>query len=140
MKRLSYLFAAVIWLPLIVASVPEPQPAPSEAIVLDIPDFVDGVNFTGPQIIKDSAGVIWAATRASSAQGGVVWRVDGYIDADHRGTPTQVFPSDPTRFFANGELIVFPDGYLYYISIQIDNLQNRQALAQTAWPVPGWTP
>jgi hypothetical protein len=140
MRRLSYLFAAIVWLPLIVSSVPAPQVAPSEPIVLDVPEFGTGLNFTNPQIIRDRAGVVWAATRADSSIGGLVWRVDGYVDVNHRGVPTQVNPTNPTQFFANGELVVMPDGYLWYVTVQIDNLRDRNPLAQTAWPVPGWTP
>lgn len=141
MKRLSSLFAAVIWLPLIVASVPAPQVAP-EPIYLDVPHFINAVNvnFTNPQIIRDRAGVIWAATRAGSETGGIVWRVDDYVDNNHRGTPVQVFPTDAPQFFANGELIVYPDGWLYYVSVQVDSVETRNTLAQFAVPVPGWTP
>lgn len=140
MLKLAAVIALVLWLPMVMTSAPEPQSPPSEPIVLDIPPFLNGVNFTNPQVIRDSAGVVWAATRADSSMGGIVWRVDGYIDKDHRGVPTQVNPTNPTQFFANGELVVWPDHYLYYVTVQIDNLKDRNPLAQTAWPVPGWTP
>ena len=142
MRRFSYILAAIIWLPLIMSSVPVPPAAPTEPIVIDVPPFGTGLNFTNPQLIRDRAGVIWAATRADSSIGGLVWRVDGYQGTapGQRGTPTQVNPTNPQQFFANGELVVWPDGYLYYVTVQIDNLRDRNPLAQTAWPVPGWTP
>jgi hypothetical protein len=137
-----WLIFGIIWLPIVQASVPVQQPPPTAPIVIDVPPFGTGLNFTNPQIIRDRAGVIWAATRADSSIGGLVWRVDGYQGPEigRRGTPTQVNPTNPQQFFANGELIVWPDGYLYYVTVQIDNLQSRNPLAQTAWPVPGWTP
>jgi len=137
-----WLMFGIIWLPIVQASVPVQQPPPTAPIVIDVPPFGTGLNFTNPQIIRDRAGVIWAATRADSSIGGLVWRVDGYQGPEigRRGTPTQVNPTNPQQFFANGELIVWPDGYLYYVTVQIDNLQSRNPLAQTAWPVPGWTP
>jgi len=142
MRRFSYIMAAIIWLPLVMSSVPVQQPPPTEPIVLDVPPFGTGLNFTNPQIIRDRAGVIWAATRADSSIGGLVWRVDGYQGPEpgRRGTPTQVNPTNPQQFFANGELVVMPDGWLWYTTVQIDNLRDRNPLAQTSWPVPGWTP
>lgn len=122
---------------------PEPQPEPpTTPIVIDVPPFGTGLSFTNPQMYRDRAGVIWAATRADSSIGGLVWRVDGYISSQpgQRGTPTQVNPTDPARFFANGELVIMSDGWLWYVSVEIDNLRDRNPLAQTAWPVPGWTP
>jgi hypothetical protein len=132
----------VLWLPMVLSADPPPQVAPTEPIVLDVPPFGTGLNFTNPQIIRDRANVIWAATRADSSIGGLVWRVDGYQGPEpgRRGTPTQVNPTNPQQFFANGELVVMPDGWLWYVTVQIDNLRDRNPLAQTAWPVPGWTP
>lgn len=137
MIRIAVL-AVTIWVALIYGGAP--QQAPTQPIVLDVPPFVTGLHATNPQIIRDRAGVIWAATRDNSSVGGIVWRVDGYVDEHHRGTATQVFPTDPRRFFANGELIVYPDGYLWYITVEVNNLTERRGIAQVAWPVPGWTP
>lgn len=110
-----------------------------EPIYLDVPDFAN-LNLTNPQAYRDRTGVIFAATRADSAIGGVVWRVDSYQDKDHRGNITQVFATDPLKYFANGELVLWPDGMLYYVTVEIDDIKSRNILAQVIYQVPGWTP
>lgn len=130
-------FLHSLFLPLVARGEPAQQ-QPVAAIFLAVPPFVNGLNLTNPQLYMDRAGVIFAATRADSSIGGIVWRVDGYVDRDHPGVSTQINPTDPTKFFANGELAIWPDGFLYYISVEINNLQQRVVLAQVAYPVPGW--
>lgn len=127
-----------LWLPLILSGQAAPPTLP---YVLPVPPGIT-LHATNPQMIRDSAGVIWAATRASSSIGGVVWRVDGYQDASHPGTATYVINDpahpDPGHYYANGELMVWPDGWLYYVTTPVDS-QNKP-INQVAIPVPGFTP
>lgn len=134
-------WGVVLWLPLILSSAPVTA-VPDAPIVLPPPPGVN-VSATNSQVYRDSAGVIFAATRADSAIGGVVWRVDGYVDPEHPGTATYVlnspFEPHPTEFFANGELELWPDGGLYYTTVTIASLDNRTTLSLVTYPVPGWT-
>lgn len=135
---LQSLFA--VFLPTIQAGEAAP---PTEPIAIPTPAEI-GLNATNPQMFRDRAGVIFAASRADTSIGGVVWRVDNYIDREHPGVYTFVLndPNNPqpTKFFANGELIIWPDGYLRYVTVEIPSLADRTAYAQVAYPIPGWTP
>lgn len=129
-----------LWLPLIMGG-PAMAAPPTVPYVLPVPPGIT-LHATNPQMIRDSAGVIWAATRANSSIGGVVWRVDGYQDAAHPGVATYVINDpahpDPRQYYGNGELMVWPDGYLYWIQTPV-NSQNMP-INQVAIPVPGFTP
>ena len=143
MNRRRFLASgSAVFLPLILTAEPAVAQTPIDVVFVDVPPFGTGLNFTNPQIIGDRAGVYWCATRADSSIGGLVWRVDGYQGPEpgRRGTPTQVNPTDPAKFFANGELVIWPNGYLYYVTVEIDNLKDRNPLGQVAYLVPGWTP
>lgn len=111
-----------------------------EQIFLPVPDFVPNLNLTNPQMYRDRTGRIFAATRAGSDVGGIVWMVDGYVDRDNPGVPTLVFPTDSARYFANGELAVWPDGTLRYVTVEVNNIDERRILGQVSYLVPGWTP
>lgn len=142
MNRRSFVAQGVYsaFLPFVSSSPSQVEP-PTQAIYLPVPEFVPFLNLTNPQMFRDRAGVIFAATRTDSAIGGVVWRVDGYVDRDHPGVSTQLFlPVDPPKYFANGELQLWPDGFLRYVTVEVDNVQSRNGLAQVAYVVPGWTP
>jgi len=143
MLKLAAIIAVILWLPMMLQAEPVEQAAPTEPIVLPVPPGVY-LNATNPQMYRDRNGVIFAATRADSSIGGLVWRVDGYVDADHPGIATYVLndPNNPQpeTFHANGELQLWPDGYLWYVTVTIQDLDHRDALTQTAHPVPGWTP
>lgn len=133
-----------IRLPLVLNAYENRSSPPTARIVIDPPPGIT-IHATNTQIIIDSAGVIWAATRANTSIGGVVWRVDGYIDENHRGTPTYVLNDpahpEPAKFFGNGELVVYPDGYLYYITVEVDDVDpsRRNVIGGMTYPVQGWT-
>lgn len=118
---------------------------PIDPIVLAPPPGIS-VHAENTQAIRDYAGVIFAATRANSSIGGVVWRVDGYVSPQQQGTATYVLNdpahAEPEKFFGNGELIVWPDGYLYYVTVQVDSIEatRRNVIAIVPYPVPGWSP
>lgn len=140
------LWRVIIWFPLIMSSAP--RQAPTVPIVLPVPPGIT-LHATNTHTIRDYAGVYWAATRASTSIGGVVWRVDGYKDAEHPGVITFVlndpFDSDgpdPTKFFGNGELAVWDDGFLYYTTTEVDDIDptRRNGIATVSYPVQGWTP
>lgn len=134
-------WGVVLWLPLILSSAPI-EPQSSAPIVLPPPPGIN-MSATNSAVYRDSKGVIFAATRADSSIGGVVWRVDGYVDADHPGVATYVlnspFDPHPLDFFANGELELWPDGGLYYTTVTVESLDNRTALTLDTYAVPGWT-
>lgn len=128
MKRLSYLFAAIIWLPLIMASRPEPQAPPTETIIVPLPGGLTA-HLENPQVFIDGAGVIFAATRPNSGVGGLVWKiVPG-------GQPEIVLPIDPGAMYALGEFVIWPDGYLRYVTVEKEDHTFLKAI-----PVPGWAP
>lgn len=141
LRRRTFLQSGIsIFLPMVGRPAAEPGQI-TDPIFLPIPDFVDSTNLTNPQMYMDVKRVIFAATRASSAIGGIVWRVDNYIDRDNPGTPTQLFlPVDPPKYFANGEFQLWDDGFLRYVTVEVNNVQERRALGQVAYLVPGWTP
>jgi hypothetical protein len=117
----AYSSAQGQYLPLILSS-EGPAPlsiAPPEGITL---------HYTNPQMIRDRAGVIWAATRANSSIGGVVWK-------QAPGQPIEVvLQLGPAAAYANGELVIWPDGLLYYITVPQD------ASAIVSYRIDGWTP
>lgn len=83
-------------------------------------------HLTNPQAQMDGAGVIFVATRLSSDIGGVVYRVD-------RAQLSKVLELGPVLAHANGELVVWPDGHCYYVTVDRDQTNIRIV------PVPGWT-
>ena len=143
MIRFALFIAAVIWLPMVLASEPAETPPPLDEIALPPPPGII-VSATNSAMYRDRAGVIFAATRADTSIGGVVWRVDGYLDREHPGVATYVLNDpknpQPLKFHANGELSIWSDGYLYYTTTEIESLNNRTTLALVSHKVPGWTP
>lgn len=117
-------FAATVWLAMVLGSPTQAQP-PAPIVVTPPPGI--SLHLTNPQMYRDRAGVIFAATRASSQIGGVVWKVEA-------GQTTTVLQLGPGQAFANGELVIWPDGLLYYVTV------DQAATRITAYPVPGWTP
>lgn len=138
LRRRSFIGSGMsIFMPII--SRPQEIPA-EEQIFLPIPDFVPNLNLTNPQMYRDRKRVIFAATRAGSDVGGIVWKVADYVDRDHPGTPELVFATDSAKYFANGELAIWPDGTLRYITVEVNNIDERRILGQVSYLVPGWTP
>lgn len=116
------LLAMTIWLPIV--RVPAAQS--TTPIVVSPPPGVT-LHLTNPQLIQDRTGALFAATRAKSEIGGVVWMVKD-------GVTTVVLQLGPEAAFANGELVVWPDGQLYYITVPQD------ASRIVAYPIAEWTP
>jgi hypothetical protein len=132
-----------VFVPLFVAGEPAPTPEPSTEIAIPPPNGI-AISATNSAMYRDRAGVIFASTRLGSDIGGLVWRVDGYVDRDNPGVATFVLNDpdnpQPTKFHANGELSIWPDGFLYYTTTEIQSLDNRTALFLVSHKVPGWTP
>jgi hypothetical protein len=112
-----------VWLAMILGNTTLAQPTP---LTTTPPEGVT-LHWTNSQMYRDRAGVIFAATRASSDVGGVVWR-------DAGNGPEVVLQLGPAEMFGNGELVVWPDGLLYYVTV--DQAQTHIA----AYQVAGWTP
>lgn len=129
MKRLTVLlWPLIVWLPLLLGSAPSPQVAPTEPIIVQLPDG-NTAHLENPQVIRDRAGVIFAATRPNSGVGGLVWKVtpDGHSEV--------IWAYDPDEYYALGEFQVWDDGYLYYAYVQKEDHTFLKVK-----PVPGWTP
>lgn len=124
---LHSLFA--VFLPVISGAEPEiVQPAPTERVVLTLPNGYSA-HLENPQVMQDGAGVYFCATRPNSGVGGLVWKQtpDGRTEI--------VLPIDPASMYGLGELVVFPDGYVRYVTIAQDEYTRLVVI-----PVPGWTP
>lgn len=110
----------VLFLPLIVSST-QAEPA---TVILEPPPGIT-LHLTNSQMLIDGAGVIFAATRPNSSQGGaIVWRV---VD----GKPEIVLSPGLDAAYGNGELVIWSDGYARYV---VANRHNQLV----AYPVPGW--
>jgi hypothetical protein len=118
--------AVVIWLAMVFG--PVPQIAPTEPIIVRLPDG-NTAHLENPQVFRDRDGVIFAATRPNSGVGGLVWKVlpDGHAEI--------IWAYDPDNFYALGEMNIWPDGYLYYATVEKEDHTFIKVL-----PVPGWTP
>lgn len=138
MPTLNRRSLAIIFLPLILAGSPILAEPPASYVCT----FPTGIapNFNNPQMLVDTTGKLFCATRGDSSVGGLVWVMDNYVDAEHPGIPRIVLNGPPADFFALGELQVFSDGRLYYTTIQVDNLTDRRAQRMISFLVPEWTP
>jgi hypothetical protein len=95
------------------------------------------------QMFVDREGQIFCATRANTSIGGVVWTQDSYVDKAHPGTARILLGNDgrPEEFHGNGELVIWPDGWLRYITVRVGSLDPpRTGLAIVEHVVPEWTP
>lgn len=127
MKRILWPF--IVWLPLILGSVPAPQQAPTQPVIVPIPDGLTA-HLENPQVFVARDGTIFAATRPNSGVGGLVWKMTP------DGTSTIVFPIDPDAMYALGELnINQQNGYLYYATVEKADHTFLKNI-----PVPGWVP
>ena len=94
---------------------------------LRVPDGLTA-HLENPQAYRDRNGVIFCATRPNSGVGGLVWKQfpDGRTEV--------IWGHDPANLYALGELVVWMDGYLYYVTVERDDHSKLVVL-----PVPGWT-
>jgi hypothetical protein len=91
--------------------------------------------YTNPQAYQDRTGLLFTATRANSAIGGVVWKV---VD----GQPVTLLRLGPAQSFSNGELQIWANGRLYYITSPCDGGKPPCPAPREliAYEIPGWTP
>lgn len=123
-----WIVGLVIYLGLILGGEPQQSCNPPDRIELRLPDGLTA-HLENPQAYQDSACVIFAATRPNSGVGGLVWKQ--YPD----GRTEVVYGYQPEQFYALGELVIWRDGYLRYISVQRDDHSKI-----TVTRVPGWEP
>lgn len=101
------------------------------------------INLVNSSAVQDRTGAVFCATRPSSGVGGMVWRMDNYVDADHPGTPRILLGGDPAHaqdFFGNSQLMIDAQGRLRYPSVVVNNVTERKALAVVSYLVPEFTP
>jgi hypothetical protein len=123
MIRLTFI-TFTVWLAMVLGGTVQSQTPPPLSVA---PPEGITLHYTNSQLIQDRTGALFAATRAKSEIGGVVWMVKD-------GTSTVVLQLGPEQAFGNGELVVWPDGYLMYVTV------DQAAAAITAHRVEGWTP
>jgi hypothetical protein len=128
MLKLAAIIAVILWLPMMLQAEPVEQAAPTEPIIVRLPDG-NTAHLENPQVVMDGDGVIFAATRPNSGVGGLVWKQ--YPD----GRSEVIWAYDPDEYYALGEFQVWPDGYLYYAYVQKEDHTFLKVK-----PVPGWTP
>jgi hypothetical protein len=124
--------AAREYVPLVMSNVP----AAPEVIHVPIPRDISP-NFTNDVAIRDRTGAIFASTR-SGVYGGLVWKVVG------DGPPEIVLELDISRAYGNGNLVVWPNGRLYYTTIPCQSSTGKPPCPSPSeyvvYEVPGWTP
>jgi hypothetical protein len=126
--------AFVIWFALVMGG-PAQQPPPTARYECPPPPGIT-LHAENSQMEVDRTGRVFCATRASTSIGGVVWTYDN-------GVPRILVSDDgrPEEFHGNGELTVWPDGYLRYITVRVGSLNPpRTGLAIVEHVVPEWTP
>lgn len=117
-----------VFLPIVGRTEPEQLPPPTERLFLTLPDG-HTAHLENPQVMLDGAGVLFCATRPNSGVGGLVWKQmpDGHTEI--------VLPIDPPSMYGLGEFVIFPDGYLRYLTIEQEDHTRLVVI-----PVPGWVP
>lgn len=126
-RRRSFLQSLyAVFLPIIGGGAPK-QP-PTDTLYLTLPDG-HTAHLENPQALMDGARVIFCATRPNSGIGGLVWRQfpDGHSEL--------ALPIDPAAMYGLGELVVWPDGYLRYVTVEQEDHTRLVVI-----PVPGWVP
>lgn len=113
------------FLPIIVRG---PANVPEQVVNVYLPDGLTA-HLENPQAYQDSRGVIFAATRPDSGVGGLVWKQ--FPD----GRTEKIWGGDPDQFYALGELVVWRDGYLRYVTVEKEDHSKL-----VVHLVPGWTP
>jgi hypothetical protein len=128
------ILAVTIWFSLILSSAP--QQTPPTAKYECLPPSGVSLHAENSQMMVDRTGRVFCATRANTSIGGVVWTMDG-------ATPRVLLGDDgrPEEFFGNGELVVWSDGWLRYITVRVGSLDPpRTGLAIVEHVVPEYTP
>lgn len=123
MIRLT-VFAFTVFLALVFGSPTQAQPP--EPIVVSPPPGIT-LNLQSAQMIGDQTGALFAATRPNGTIGGVVWMVKD-------GQTRIVLQPGPADANATGDLTVWPDGRLYYVTV------NEARTRIIAYPIMEWVP
>jgi hypothetical protein len=136
MIRLT-LLAFTVWITIIVGGAPQPQQPPPPTAKYECPPPPGmTLHAENSQMFVDREGQVFCATRASTSIGGIVWTMDG-------STPRILLGNDgrPAEFHGNGELVIWPDGWLRYITVRVASLEPpRTGVAIVEHVVPEWTP
>jgi hypothetical protein len=132
---------AVLFLPLMLGgSVAPPQPPPTVRYECSPPRGIS-LHAENSQMFLDSENQLFCATRAATSIGGIVWTMDGYVDPSNPGTPRILLQGTPEEFHGNGELNVWPDRYLRYVTVRVASLDPpRVGTHIVAHVVPEWNP
>lgn len=118
-----------IFFPTIMGGPEQTGPNPPDSTIdLTLPDGLTA-HLENPQAYIDAEGKIFAATRPSSGVGGLVWmqRPDG--------STAIIWAYDPANNYALGELVIWRDGYLRYVTVLRDD--HTRLIVRL---VPEWAP
>lgn len=127
-SRLALILAATIWLPMVTSSAPEPQVAPTEPIVVPIPDGMTA-HLENPNIMIDRTGTIFATTRPNSGVGSFVWMVKD-------GQSTTILDLGPEKSYALAEFFISQqNNWLYFVTVEKEDHTKL-----VAYPIKEWTP
>ena len=117
------LAATVIIFLSMIQNGPQEQAPPVDRYTCTPPAGVT-LHLTNSQVMVDSEGQVFCATRADSSIGSVVWTMDGT-------TPRILIPTDPHKYYANGEFSII-GGYLYYCTVP-DTKKMLEAVLVPEW-------
>lgn len=125
---MPWIIGITIYLGLIMGGAPAAACIPPDKIELRLPDGLTA-HLENPQAYQDSDCVIFAATRPNSGVGGLVWKQypDGHTEV--------IAGYQPWQFYALGELVVWDDGRLRYVTVEQDDHSKI-----VVYRVPGWEP
>lgn len=119
--------AFTLFLPFIAGGPEQEPPPPTEPLFYTLPDGLTA-HLENPQAYRDAAGVVFLATRPNSGVGGLVWKQfpDGHTE--------KVYGYEPDAFYGLGELVIWNDGYLRYVTVEKED--HTRLVVHV---VPGWT-
>jgi hypothetical protein len=135
MIRLT-LLSFVVWLTMVLGGASQPQQTPPTARYECPPPPGMTLHAENSQMFIDREGQVFCATRASTSIGGIVWTMDN-------GRARILLGNDgrPAEFHGNGELVIWPDGWLRYIIVRVDSLNPpRTGVAIVEHVVPEFDP